>query len=65
LSSLNKNLIELEGNNILEALGKIEIEMNQQISRKRKESTQVAIQEMSHIDLLKINEWLVNPNSHF
>jgi hypothetical protein len=37
LSPLNKKLIEFEGNNILEAMGKIEIEMNQQSSRKEKE----------------------------
>jgi hypothetical protein len=65
LSSLNKKLIEFEGNNISEALGKIEIEMNQQSSRKNKEATQEAIQEMSQIDLLKINEWLVNPSLQF
>ena len=29
LSSINKKLIEFEGNNISEALGNIEIEMNQ------------------------------------
>jgi hypothetical protein len=46
LSSLNKKLIEFEGNNISEALGKIEIEMNQQSSRKNKEATHEAIQEM-------------------
>ena len=63
LSSINKNLIEFEGNNILEALGQIDIEMNQQSSRKNKENTHVNIQEMRHIDLLKINEWLVNPSS--
>jgi hypothetical protein len=56
LSSLNKQLIEFEGNNISEALGKIEIEMNQKISRKNKEATQETIQEMSQIDLLKMNE---------
>jgi len=65
LSSLNKNLIEFEGNNISEALGKIEIEMNQQSYIKSKEDTQVSVQEMSYIDLLKINEWLVNPISQF
>ena len=63
LSSLNKKLIEFEGNNISEALGQIEIEMNQQSSRKNKEATQEATQEMSQIDLLKINEWLVNLSS--
>jgi hypothetical protein len=47
LSSLNKNPIEFEGNNISEALGKIEIEMNQQSSRKNKEATQETIQVMS------------------
>jgi hypothetical protein len=56
LSSLNKKPIELEGNNILEGLWKIEIEMKQQSSRKNKEDTQTTIQEMSQIDLLKINE---------
>jgi hypothetical protein len=39
LSTLNKNPIDIEGNNISEALGKIEIEMNQQSSRKNKEAT--------------------------
>jgi hypothetical protein len=47
LSSINKKLIEFEGNNIFDSLGQIEIEMNQQISRKNKEATQAAIQEMS------------------
>jgi hypothetical protein len=63
--SLNKKLIEFDGNNISEALGQIEIEMNQQSSRKNKEATQASIQEMSQIDLLKINEWLVDPSSRF
>ena len=58
-------MIEFEGNNILEGLWKIEIEMKQQSSRKNKEDTQTTIQEMSQIDLLKINEWLVNPSSQF
>jgi hypothetical protein len=63
--SLNKKLIDFEGSNISESLGQIEIEMNQQNSRKRKEETLAAIQEMSQIDLLKINRWLVNPSSQF
>jgi hypothetical protein len=58
-------MIEFEGNNISEALGQIEIEMNQQIYTKNKENTQATIQEMSQIDLLKINEWLVNQSSQF
>jgi hypothetical protein len=65
LSSINKNLSQFKGNSISEALGNIEIEMNQQSSRKNKENTQGAIQEMSQIDFLKINEWFVNPSSQF
>jgi hypothetical protein len=65
LSSLDKRLIDFEGSSIAEALGKIDIEMNQQNSRKSKEETLAAIQEMSQIDLLKINKWLVNPSSQF
>jgi hypothetical protein len=53
----------LKGSNISEALGKIDIEMNQQNSRKSKEETLTTIQEMSQIDLLKINKWLVSPSS--
>jgi hypothetical protein len=49
LSSLNKKLIKFEGNNILEALGKIQIEMNQQNSRKNKESIQAVIREISKL----------------
>jgi hypothetical protein len=58
-------LIEFKGNSISEALGQIKIEMNQQRFIKNKEDTQVSIQEMSHIDLLKINEWFINPSSQF
>jgi hypothetical protein len=39
--------------------------MNQQNSKKNKEETLVVIQGMSHIDLLKINKWLVHPSSLF
>jgi hypothetical protein len=62
LSSLDKGLIDLKGSDIAEALGKIDIEMNQQNSIKSKEETLAAIQKMSQIDLLKINKWLVNPS---
>jgi hypothetical protein len=65
LSSLEKKLIDFEGSNISEALGQIDIEMNQHNSRKNKEETLEAIQEMSQVDLLKINKWLVNPSSQF
>jgi hypothetical protein len=63
LSSLDKKLIEFEGSNIWKALGKNDIEMNQQNSRKRREETITTIHEMSQIDLLKINKWLVSPSS--
>jgi hypothetical protein len=43
--------------------GQIDIAMNQHNSRKNKEETLAAIREMSQIDLLKINKWLVNPSS--
>jgi hypothetical protein len=62
LPPLDKGLIDLKGSDIMEALGKIDIEMNQQNSLKRKEETLEAIQKMSQIDLLKINKWLVNPS---
>jgi hypothetical protein len=53
LSSLGKNLIYFEGRNIMEALGEIDIEMNQKNSRKRKEETLAAIQKMSGLIFLK------------
>ena len=65
LSSVNKNLIEFEENSILESLGQIEIEMNQQSSKKNKENIQSAIQQMDQIDLIKINKLLVNPSSQY
>jgi hypothetical protein len=46
-------------------LGQIEIEMNQQSSRKNKENIQSTIQQMNQIDLLKINELLVNPSLQY
>jgi hypothetical protein len=63
LSSLDKRLIDFMGSSITEDLGQIDIEMNQQKSRKSKEENLAAIQEMSQIDLLKINKWLVKPSS--
>jgi hypothetical protein len=65
LSSLDKKLIDFEGSSIMEALGKIDIATNQHNSKKNKEETLAAIREMSQIDLLKINKWLVNPSSQF
>jgi hypothetical protein len=63
LSSLEKKLIDFEGRSISEALGQINIEMNHHNSRKNKEETLEAIQEMNQIDLLNINKWLVDPSS--
>ena len=65
LSSVNKKVIEFEGNNISNALGQIEIEMNQEISRKNKENIQSTIQQMNQINLLKISELLVNPSLQY
>jgi hypothetical protein len=36
--------------------------MNQEKSRKNKKNIQSSIQQMNHINLLKINELLVNPS---
>jgi hypothetical protein len=58
-------LVEFEGNDILEALGQIEIEMNKENSRKNKENIQSIIQQMNQIDFLNINELLVNPNLQY
>jgi hypothetical protein len=58
-------MIDFEGRNISESLGKIEIEMNQKNSKKKKEETLTVIQGMSQIDILKINKWVVHPSSQF
>jgi hypothetical protein len=65
LSSLDKKIIDFEGSNISEALGQIDIEMNQHSFKKSKEENLAAIQEMSQVDLLKINKWLGNPSLQF
>jgi hypothetical protein len=44
LSSLNKGLIDLDGSNVSKSMGKIDIEMKQQNSRKRKEKNLEDIQ---------------------
>ena len=54
-------MVEFKGNDISETLEQIGIEKNKEISRKNKESIQSIIQQMNHIDLLKINELLVKP----
>jgi hypothetical protein len=65
LSSVETKLVEFEGNDISEALGQIEIEMNKENSRKNKENIQSVIQQMNQIDFLKINELLVKPNLQY
>jgi hypothetical protein len=62
LSFVETKLVEFEGNDISEALGQIEIEMNKENSRKNKENIQSVIQQMNQIIFLNINEWLVKPN---
>jgi hypothetical protein len=62
LSSLDKGLIDFEGNAISEALGQIDIAKNQYNSRTSKEEALTAIQKMNQIDLLQINKWIVNPS---
>jgi hypothetical protein len=62
LSSLDKGLIDFEGNSISEALGQIDIAKNQYNSRTSKEEALTTIQKMNQIDLLQINKWIVNPS---
>jgi hypothetical protein len=62
LSSLDKGLIDFEGNVISEALGQIDIAKNQYNSRTSKEEALTTIQKMNQIDLLQINKWIVNPS---
>jgi len=54
-------LVEFKDNDISETLAQIDIEKNKERSRKNKESIQSIIQQMNHIDFLKINEMLVKP----
>jgi membrane-bound ClpP family serine protease len=61
LASLEKGLIDFEGNYISEALGQIDIEKNQYNSGTNKEEALTAIQKMNQIYLIQINKWIVNP----
>jgi hypothetical protein len=65
LTSLDKGLIDFEGNVISEALGQIDIAKNQYNARTSKEEALMAIQNMNQIDLLQINKWIVNPSLQF
>ena len=60
ISSLDKGLLDVEGNNISEALGKIDIARNQCNSRTRKEEAMTIIQQMNQLDLIQINKWIVS-----
>jgi hypothetical protein len=62
LSSLDKGLLDFEGNVISEALGQIDIAKNQYNSRTIKEEALMAIQKLNQIDLIQINRWIVNPS---
>ena len=62
ISSLDKGLLDVEGNTISEALGKIDIAKNQYNSRTNKEKSMTTIQQMNQIDLIQINKWIVNPS---
>jgi hypothetical protein len=61
LSSLDKWLLDVEGDSILEALGQIDIAKNQHNSKTNKEEARTTIQQMKQIDLIQINKWIVEP----
>jgi hypothetical protein len=54
--------LDVEGDSISEALGKIDIAKNQQNSKTNKEEARTTIQQMNQIDLIQINKWIVYPN---
>jgi hypothetical protein len=60
LTSLDKGLIDFEGNVISEALGQIDIAKDQDNAKISREETLTAIQNMNQINLLQINKWIVN-----
>jgi glutamyl-tRNA reductase len=62
LSSLNKGLLDVEGDSISEALRQIDVENNQHNSKTRKEEAQATIQQMNQIDLIQINKWILDPS---
>lgn len=61
-TSLDKGLIDFEGNVVSEAPGQIDIAKNQYNSRASKEEALTAIQNIKQIDLLQINKWIVKPS---
>jgi hypothetical protein len=62
LSSLDKESLDVEGDSISEALGKIDIAKNQLNSKTSMEEARTTIQQLKQIDLIQINKWIVNPS---
>jgi hypothetical protein len=60
ISSLEKGLLDVEGNNISKSLGNIGLARNQCNSRTRKEEAMTIIQQMNQLDLIQINKWIVS-----
>ena len=61
-SSLDKESLDIEGDSISEALGKIYIAKNQLNSKTSMEEARTTIQQLKQIDLSQINKWNVNPS---
>jgi len=62
LPSLDKESLDVEGDSISEALGKIDIAKNQLNSKTSMEESQTTMQQLKQIDLIHINKWIVNPS---
>ena len=62
LSSLDKELLDVERDSISEALGQIDIAKNQLKSKTSIEEAWTTIQQLKQIDLTQINKWIVNPS---
>ena len=60
ISSLEKGLLDFEGNNISKSLGNIGLARNQCNSRTRKEEAMTIIQQMNQHDIIQINKWIVS-----
>jgi hypothetical protein len=61
-SSLNKESLNIERDNISEALRQIDIAKNQLDSKTRMEESQDEILQLKRIDIIQINKWIVNPS---
>ena len=62
MSSLKKESLDIEGDSISEALGKIDIAKNQLNSKAIIEESWTTIRQLKQIDLIQINKWIVNPS---